>query len=223
MTAVDLDTRRSKRVEPQAPTSSLWEAFGKAQSEFAVIAKSATGARATQKYAPLDCVLEIVRPILNANHIALTQVPSIEGDTLLIRTVLVHTPTGETHECAYPAGVLTLQHQQLGAGVTYARRYSLLSILGVFPADEDDDGEKAGPAGGERRPATPPPRQQPISRDQLAELQALVDETETDIEAFCRYLKVGALADLSAPAEFQRAKSALETKQRQRAAAGAAQ
>lgn len=134
-------------LKPAKPAiDSLWKAFAAAQAEFGAIAKSATGARASQKYAPLDCVLDIVRPTLNAHGLVLTQVPVIDGDALLIRTVLVHSPTGETHECIYPAGPITAAHQALGAGVTYARRYSLLSLLGVFPADEDDDGEKAGAA-----------------------------------------------------------------------------
>ncbi|MEQ1491707.1 MAG: ERF family protein, partial [Terricaulis sp.] len=112
-------------------------------------------------------VLEMARPILNECGLVLTQPPYIEGDTLMVRTAVVHKATGEMHECSYPAGLLTLQHQQLGAGVTYARRYSLLSILGVFPENEDDDGEKAGAAGGERHPSRDPqPRQQQTNASQ---------------------------------------------------------
>lgn len=134
---------------------SLWPAFVAAQQEFRAIVKDTQGQRG--KYAPLDAVLEIVRPILNKHGLALTQPTFVDGDTLFVRTVLVHMSTGETHESVYPAGAMTLQHQQLGAGVTYSRRYSLLSMLGVFPANEDDDGEKAGAAGA----VSPPPRQQP--------------------------------------------------------------
>jgi hypothetical protein len=143
---------RPKRKQTDADT--LWAAFAAAQERFGPIMKATKGARG--KYAPLDVVLEMARPILNECGLVLTQPTQVEGDTLFVHTTLVHKATGEAHACSYPAGVITQQHQLLGAGVTYARRYSLLSILAVFPENEDDDGERAGAAGG----SSPPPRQQ---------------------------------------------------------------
>jgi hypothetical protein len=150
---------KAQRIEAAAPTATLWEALTHAQEQFGPLIKNTKGARG--KYAPLDAVLDMVRGPLNDNGIFLTQPTCIEGETLMVRTVLVHQGSGETHECAYPAGLTSLQHQQLGAGVTYARRYSLLSLLGVFPENEDDDGEKAGPAGGARSPVPLPRQQEP--------------------------------------------------------------
>jgi hypothetical protein len=150
---------KAARIEPAAPTATIWQALTHAQEQFGPLIKSTKGARG--KYAPLDAVLDMVRGPLNDNGIFLSQPTSIEGETLMVRTVLIHQGSGETHECAYPAGLTSLQHQQLGAGVTYARRYSLLSLLGVFPENEDDDGEKAGPAGGARSPAPLPRQQEP--------------------------------------------------------------
>lgn len=144
---------KSRKTAANDTPPTLWEAFTAAQEQFGPLIKSKVGAHKAS-YAPLDAVLDMVRPILNEKGLALTQPTAVEEGVLLVRTVLVHRVSKETHECAYPAGPITLQHQQLGAGVTYARRYSLLSLLGVFPENEDDDGEKAGAAG-------PPPRQQP--------------------------------------------------------------
>ena len=147
---------------PPTPThKTLWEAFAAAQSECGAIVKAAQGNRG--KYASLDMVLEAVRPNLNKHGLALTQATFAADGTLFVRSSVVHTATGEHHDAEYPAGLFTLQHQQLGAGVTYARRYSLLSLLGVFPENEDDDGEKAGAAGGERASPASPPRQQQSS------------------------------------------------------------
>lgn len=148
MTGADIKSRKTA-ANDTPPPATLWEAFAAAQAEFGPIIKSTKGARGN--YAPLDSVLEAVRPIINKHALALTQATFVSDGTLFVRSSIVHTPTGEHHDAEYPAGLFTLQHQQLGAGVTYARRYSLLSLLGVFPENEDDDGEKAGAAG-------PPPR-----------------------------------------------------------------
>lgn len=152
----------TKAKPPEAKT--LWAAFAAAQAEFGPIIKSAKGAHKAS-YAPLDAVLEAVRPVLNKHGLALTQATFVADGVLFVRSSVVHIASGDAHHADYPAGLFSLQHQQLGAGVTYARRYSLLSLLGVFPENEDDDGEKAGPAGGERTPARDPqPRQQPSIR-----------------------------------------------------------
>ena len=146
-------------------SKSLWPAFVAAQKDFGAIVKDTRGARG--KYAPLDAVLEMVRPVLNKHGLALSQSTYIDGETLIVRTMIVHQETGETHEATYPAGALSLPHQQLGAGVTYARRYSILSIAGVFPEQEDDDGEKAGQAGGKVRSADTGRMVNPGSSSQL--------------------------------------------------------
>lgn len=172
MTVADIKSRKPA-VNDTPPPATLWEAFTAAQEQFGPLIKSKVGAHKAS-YAPLDAVLDMVRPILNEKGLALTQPTAVEEGVLLVRTVLVHRVSKETHECAYPAGPITLQHQQLGAGVTYARRYSLLSLLGVFPENEDDDGEKAGAAG-------PPPRQH--STQVRPQARKFVDKACADIEA----------------------------------------
>jgi hypothetical protein len=166
---------RSKRA---AANDALWPALCAAQAEFQPIFKSAKGAHKAG-YAPLDVVLEMARPILNGHGLIVTQPTYVEDVTLYVRTMIVHQTTGETHSGAYPAGPITQEHQKLGAGVTYARRYSLLSLLGVFPENEDCDGEKAGAAGG--APAPPPPRQQqPVIRH---EAQRFINNAKAKITA----------------------------------------
>lgn len=191
MTVAEIAPKRGK--QSTAPDS-LWEAFTAAQEQFGPLIKNKVGAHKAS-YAPLDSVLEMVRPILNEHGLALTQPTAIEDGTLVVRTIVVHKATKEMHECAYPAGALSLQHQQLGAGVTYARRYSLLSLLGIFPENEDDDGSSAGTAGGSRTPSHPPTRQQPPSirpaaqpfidkaKEELAEAQGDYDAVHVAFDA----------------------------------------
>lgn len=167
---------RAKRAAAEPAT--LWEAFAQAQERFGPIVKDTKGARS--KYAALDAILDMARPILNECGLILSQPTTVEGDTLFVHTTLIHKATGEMHSCNYPAGAISQQHQLLGAGVTYARRYSLLSILGVFPENEDDDGEKAGAAGGVN-PASPPPRQQHSTIRAAA--QPFIDKAKGEIAA----------------------------------------
>jgi hypothetical protein len=128
----------------------LWAALCAAQAAFHAPERSKQGARG--KYAPLESVMEAVRPILNQNGLVLMQPTHIDGETLIVETCITHVSTGECVRSHYPAGAVTAQHQALGGGLTYARRYSLLSLLGVQPEDEDNDGETAGRASAGARP-----------------------------------------------------------------------
>lgn len=129
---------------------SLYEALAAAQAAIGKLGKSKQGARS--KYAPLDVVIDAIRPALLAQRLVVLQPTRVDQDTLYVDTRIVHAPTGESVSSTYPAGPITQPHQQLGSGVTYARRYSLMALVGVAPEDEDDDGEKAGPAGRNRTP-----------------------------------------------------------------------
>jgi hypothetical protein len=145
----------TKKLESDAAKSDvtrtgLWPALLEAQKAFTPIEKTKEGARGS-KYAPLESVLRAVVPVLNEHGIVLTQPTYIDEGVVIVRTVLTCAETGETYSCEYPASPATAQHQQLGGGVTYARRYSLLAAIGVAAEDEDDDGATAGSAGGDYR------------------------------------------------------------------------
>jgi hypothetical protein len=51
-------------------------------------------------------------------------------------------PTGESVEDVMPLMLVKEDPQAQGSAITYARRYSLLTLLSLT-ADEDDDGEAA--------------------------------------------------------------------------------
>jgi hypothetical protein len=108
------------------------------------VLKSAQGNRG--KYAPLDVVLDAVRPQLSACGIVVTQITKTEGDFLWVETRLIHAESGEAQTSVYPVGHVAKTHQELGGGLTYARRYALLAVLNLCPAGEDKDGERAGRA-----------------------------------------------------------------------------
>jgi hypothetical protein len=102
-------------------------------------------------YADLGDVLAEARPKLKECGLALVQVPTT---TFGVSTTLFH-KSGQWLRFAplriAPAGG-TPQH--VGSAITYARRYSILSILGL--ATEDDDGRAASVA-------SAPPVENPIT------------------------------------------------------------
>jgi len=97
------------------------------------------GAEQTFRYAPLSSGLDIVRKTLSQHEIATVQTTSIDEATGIVRlsTVLAHA-SGEWIASDWPVcpTAETERPQRMGAALTYARRYSLFTLVGI--AGEDD-------------------------------------------------------------------------------------
>lgn len=87
-------------------------------------------------YSSLNEVLDKVKKPLNDLGVVILQVPQQDG----LHTTLYDTESGTSVE-----GVLEFVQksdaQKMGSNITYNRRYSLLTMLGL--EDEDDDGNAA--------------------------------------------------------------------------------
>lgn len=94
------------------------------------------------KYVSLEKLMEIVMPILHANDVVLLQLPTTYDDRPALKTKLLHVPSGDAIEDTMFLMLDKDNPQGQGSAITYARRYALMSTLGLV-ADEDDDGEKA--------------------------------------------------------------------------------
>jgi hypothetical protein len=117
------------------------KALVKAQLEMITPKKGSVNPFFKNKYADLNDVLAAVVPSLNNNGIVLLQpLVNIEGKNF-VKTVLMH-ESGEIFESLAEIFCKnTNDAQAYGSGVTYARRYSLSSIVGI--GSEDDDAQKA--------------------------------------------------------------------------------
>lgn len=125
------------------------------QREGVKLQKSALNPHFKSKYIPLEEVIDKVVPLLNDKGIVLTQsVGHWEGNPLLV-TTLWDTESDEKLESASPLILEKQTPQAVGSAITYMRRYSILSILGLV-ADEDDD---ANSATTQRRTRTVKPQQ----------------------------------------------------------------
>ncbi len=120
----------------------LIEAIGRARTSMKIVEKSKVNTHTKSKYSDINDVLKVVLPALSAEGITLLQpLISLDNTSYFIRTLLVHTATGETLQCDTPVIAANASAQGFGSGITYARRYGLVSLL-ALEAD-DDDGSKA--------------------------------------------------------------------------------
>jgi len=130
---------------------SLAEALAAAQAEYPLIVKLSQNPHFRSTYASLSDGMEPVRPILAKHGIAYTQVFTSVDGTLVLRTKLKF---GEQEEVSDIPCEMMPNVQQFMSKQTYLRRCALFAILGLTPADEDDDGNVAahGPDLSQRRP-----------------------------------------------------------------------
>lgn len=121
-------------------------------------------------YLTLEKLLEQTVPILNKHGLALLQYPCSEDGRYALKTELRHS-SGDAVSTVFPLAVAAdAPSQTVGSALTYARRYSLLSMLGLS-ADEDDDGHAA-----QEKP--PVKEEDKPSQAQHALLAALLNELE---------------------------------------------
>ncbi len=93
------------------------------------------------RYADINSILDSLRIPLSAHNLVLSHSMIEMGDTYGLRTRLVHS-TGQFIETWYPLPhplKNNLSPQAFGSALTYARRYSITSLLSIG-ADDDDDG-----------------------------------------------------------------------------------
>jgi ERF superfamily len=117
-------------------------AFAQALGATENIAKTQTAdtGKYTYRYADLGDVLDEVKRVAQMFGLSIFQVPGHEGDKLTIVNGLIH-ESGEW--LVFPPMGLRLPNdaQAVGSALTYIRRYSLLTLFGIAP--EDDDGRAA--------------------------------------------------------------------------------
>ena len=105
--------------------------------------ETANAGSRTYKYLNLATLLKNIKPIFEKHDIAFSQKVTFDGTgdgRQILGTVetVIFDENEQQTVCSYPFFV-TGDPQQVGSAITYARRYSLTTVLGIFP-DKDDDG-----------------------------------------------------------------------------------
>ncbi len=136
--------------------SKLFENFTKAQSEFKTLPKDKQGYG--YKYTDLDTVISSVRPVLAKYGLGFMQtLTSLESGKSAITTRLFSSD-GEYLEdtIGLPdvAMAKTNSAQNLGAAITYMKRYALCAMLGIS-SDEDTGAELQRSASAQKQNPVP--------------------------------------------------------------------
>ena len=127
---------------PSVSPNSLYSALIQAQEELPpTIIRDGTGHR-NKGYTTLENILTVIRPILSHHSILLSQTGMYVDGQFFCETALIH-PSGEKIKSIWPVNPdpngKDHSSQELGKSWSYARRYSLLALLGIGSGDTDID------------------------------------------------------------------------------------
>lgn len=123
----------------------LFEALAKAQAEFGTVSATSrvTFKNVDFKFAPLSEILGAVRPALNKYGLTLTQqtkhIPFGNANGIKVVTTLLH-ESGVSYDIeSVPVFYNVNDIKNLGAQVTYLRRYEVKTLLGIEADSEELD------------------------------------------------------------------------------------
>src|SRR6056300_1108784 len=114
----------------------IYKKLFKVTSTMDKMKKDSTNPFYNSKYFDVNQLVEAVRPALIAEDLLLLQ-PIRDNQ---VGTIIIDTESGDSVEAFLPLPDLQ-DPQKIGSCITYYRRYTLHSLLGIEA--EDDDGNKA--------------------------------------------------------------------------------
>lgn len=133
----------------------LYSALLKCQGLFPVIPKGKTavvptkaGGKYTYTYADLGSVIDAVSPILAGEGLGIIHV----GNGNKLTTTLFHSETGEKIDSTFDMP-MSDDPQDMGAVITYFRRYAVCALLGIVTEDDTDGSVKPKVAAKPQEPA----------------------------------------------------------------------
>jgi hypothetical protein len=136
----------------------LATALAVAQGEIEGASKDRANPAFKSKYADLASVWDACRGPLSRAGLCIVQAPSRSEQVVEVETLLLH-KSGEWISSELKVQAASLTPQAIGSAITYARRYSLMAIVGIAP--EDDDGNSASRRSVDERQSQPPRSEPP--------------------------------------------------------------
>lgn len=139
--------------------SELSKALAKAQGEMQSAKKSSDNPFFKSKYADLHEVMDSIREPLSKYGLSISQLVQPDEERAIVETVLLH-ESGEWLSSTIILRPVKADPQGMGSAITYARRYSVSSIVGLA-SEKDDDANEA--SGKNEAPKYPPKPVKPTS------------------------------------------------------------
>lgn len=144
---MQLEWQKAEQVKKDEPEvmAPLFEALAKAQAEFGAVTATSrvTFKNVDFKFAPLSEILGAVRPALNKYGLTLTQqtkhIPFGNANGLKVVTTLLHESGASYAIESVPVFYNVNDIKNLGAQVTYLRRYEVKTLLGIEADSEELD------------------------------------------------------------------------------------
>jgi len=131
----------------------LATALSKFQGKMKVVEFDSANPYYKSKYASLAALIKSASPILSECGLAVSQ---LIGEGGAVTTLLLHT-SGQALSTTIRITPAKEDAQGIGSAITYARRYSYASILGLV-SDEDDDANAASNLKNGMKPETKAPQ-----------------------------------------------------------------
>lgn len=181
-----------ERVSDRAAAIEFAHELAAFQEECPPIAKTSTanvvskgGARYSYTYADLDQIARTVRPLLAKRGFSYTWDSEVRDKALHCVCILRHI-NGHAERANFaapvesPAGMS--EQQKHASALTYARRQSLVQVLGLTTTEPDTDGAKV----------------EPVTQEQADDLRALIEGEGASLTRFLKWAKIERLEDLPA-------------------------
>lgn len=179
-----------ERISDRQAAAEFARALAGFQSACPPIAKNAkadiitkSGTKFSYAYAPLDHIAEAIAPLLREHQLVYTWDSEVVEKrvrcTCILRHVNGHQVTAR-FECPVESNSAASEQQKYAAALSYARRQSLIQVLGLTTCDPDTDGVN----------------QTPVTEDQAIALQDLITERGVNLERFLQWAGVSSLAKI---------------------------